>query len=118
MKTEAIKQSIVSNFRTLSKKAKVAPTQEHVYPAWGLNYKKTFTDGFVSELGIVQRNGAEINIVKGEVQQAKQPFYMTWKRTLKKINTMLKNIDKNLDNDKVVTKQILNIVTFPEKHGK
>lgn len=118
MKTEAIKRSIVSHFKTISEKAKVTPTEEHIRPVWGLNYRKRGTQGFVSEFGLVERNGTEIDIVEGEVRQIKKPFWMTWKRALKKINKMMGNMEENLDNEKVVKKNTVNILCFPKDFAK
>ena len=114
MKTEAIKQAIVTKFKTISERAKVTPEKEHIIPTWGLSYKHRGTEGFVNQLGVIERNGSEINITNGEVRQVKKPFYMTWNRALKKINTMLGNVEENLDNEKVVKKRVVNILTFPE----
>lgn len=114
MKTDAIKKTIVSQFKTISEKAKVTPEREHYVPTWGLVYKNNGTRGFVNQLGTIERNGAKIDIVDGEVRQVKKPFFSTWKRTLKNISNMLKKVDENLDNDKVVTKNIVNVLCFPK----
>lgn len=114
MKTEAIKETIVSQFKTISKKAKVTPEKEHIVPTWGLVYKNNGTRGLVTQFGTIERNGAKIDIVDGEVRQVKKPFFSTWKRTLKNISTMLGKVDENLENEKVVTKNIVNIFCFPK----
>ena len=43
---------------------------------------------------------------------------MTWKRTLKNIDKMLGNVEENLDNEKVVKKNIVNFLCFPESFAK
>ncbi len=72
MKTEVIKQSIISQFKTLSKKAKVVPEKEHIVPTWGLSYKNNGVRGFVNQFGSIERNGAKIDIVDGEIKQIKK----------------------------------------------
>lgn len=114
MKTDAVKQSIVSRFQTISKKSKVLPEQEHIMPTWGLVYQKNGTRGLVTQFGTIERNGTKIDIIDGKIRQVEKPFYMTWKRTLKNIDKMLGNVEKNLDNEKVVKKNILCFV-FPER---
>ena len=115
MKTDAIKQSIVSHFKTISKKSKVTPEKENIMPTWGLVYKNKGTRGFVNELGTVESNGTKIDIREGEIKQVKKPFYMTWNRALKKVDKMMQNMEENLDNEKVVTKRIVNILCFPKE---
>lgn len=113
MKTEAIKETIINQFQTISKKAKVTPEKEYILPTWGLVYKNNGTRGLVTQFGVIERNGAKIDIVDGEVRQVKKPFYTTWKRTLKNISKMLKKVDANLENEKVVKKNIVNQLCFP-----
>ena len=114
MKADIIKKSIVSQFQIISKKAKVAPEKEHIMPTWGLVYKNNGTRGLVTQFGTIERNGAKIDIVDGELRQVKKPFFSTWKRTLKNISNMLEKVDENLDNDKVVKKNIVNLLCFPK----
>ena len=113
MKTEAIKESIVQHFQTIAKKSKVTPEKEHVVSTWGLVYKNKCTRGFVNELGTIERNGTKIDIKEGEIKQVKKPFYVTWKYALKGINNMLGKMEENLDNEKMVTKKVVNILCFP-----
>ena len=75
MKTEAIKETIINQFQTISKKAKVTPEKEHIMPTWGLVYKNNGTRGLVTQFGTIERNGAKIDIVDGEVRQVKKPFF-------------------------------------------
>lgn len=36
MKKDAIKERIISQFKTISKKAEVKPEKEHIMPTWGI----------------------------------------------------------------------------------
>ena len=74
MKTEAIKETIISQFKTISKKAKVTPEKEHIMPTWGLVYKNNGTRGLVTQFGTIERNGAKIDIVDGEIRRLKNRF--------------------------------------------
>ena len=118
MKTDAVKQSIVSRFQTISKKSKVLPEQEHIMRTWGLVYQKNGTRGLVTQFGTIERNGTKIDIIDGKIRQVKKPFYMTWKRTLKNIDKMLGNVEENLDNEKVVKKNIVSFLCFPKDFAK
>ena len=40
MRTDAIKQNIINNYKQLSAMAKVKPDKKSEIPVWGLNYKK------------------------------------------------------------------------------
>ena len=115
MKTEAIKQNIVSNYAKLKEIAKETPVKPNIYPVWGLNYKQGRTKGFVNEFGTVERSGAKIDIIDGNVQTIKKPFFSTWKKTLNNINKMLEDTINNIDNKNVVTKRIVNILCFPKE---
>jgi hypothetical protein len=116
MKTEAIKAEIVENYRQLSQLAHVKPEKENIIPTWGLVYKCNGTSGFVNQIGVIERNHSSVRIVNGnELQLQKKPFYLTWKRTLKYINSMLKNTIENINNSEVVTKRVVNVFCFPEK---
>ncbi len=115
MKTEAIKAEIVENYKLLSQVAHVKPEKGNIVPTWGLVYKHNGTSGFVNQLGIIKRNRSSIRIVNGnELQLQKKPFYLTWKRTLKNINSMLKNTIENINNSDVVTKRVVNVFCFPK----
>lgn len=118
MKIDAIKKSILSRFQTISQKAKVTPEKENIMPTWGLVYKNNGTRGLVTQFGTVERNGSKIDIVEGEVRQVKKPFYLTWKRTLKNIDNMLGKVEENLENEKVVKKNIVNILCFPKSFAE
>ena len=116
MKTEAIKQQILSNYKQLSQLAHVEKTQEHLLPTWGIVYKHNNTHGFINQIGTIQRNRSSIQIVDGkEIKLQKKPFYLTWKRTLKKMNSMLENTIQNINNREIVDKRILNIMVFPQE---
>ncbi|MBR6127204.1 hypothetical protein IKQ21_05915 [bacterium] len=113
MKTEAIKQQIVDNYKQLSQLAKVERTNENLLPAWGLIYKHNGTRGFINQIGTIERNHASIRIIDGnELKLQKKPFYMTWKRTLKNINSMLESTIKNINNEEIITKRVVNIFVF------
>ena len=115
MKTEAIKQQIIANYRELSKLAHVKQTKENVLPIWGIAYKKGCTFGFVSQIGMIERNNSAIRIAEeGEIQLQRKTLFSTWKRTLKNINTMLQTIISNIDNQDVVKKRVLDVRYFPK----
>jgi len=81
----------------------------------GLVYKKDGVQGFVNQIGVIERNRSSIRIVNGnELQLQKKPFYLTWKRTLANIDAMLKNTIENINNSEVVTKNVVNVLCFPE----
>ena len=116
MKTEAIKVEIIENYKQLSQLAHVKPEKENIVPTWGLVYKHNGTSGFVvNQIGVIERNRASIRIVnENELQLQKKPFYLTWKRTLKNINSMLKKTTENINNSEIVTKRVVNILCFPK----
>ena len=115
MKTEAIKQQILKNYKQLSQLAHVEPKKANVLPAWGLSYKKNGVSGFVNQIGVIERGRSAIRIIReNEIQLQKKPFFITWKRALKNINTMLQNIIENFDNKDAVTKRVVNILCFPK----
>ena len=119
MKTEAIKQQIISNYRQLSQLAQVERTEEKYVPLWGLSYEKRGTSGFVNQIGIIERNNASIRIGQGDVIKLEnKPFYMSWNRTLKSINKMLQNMIININDPDTVTKNILNVLCFSDKQVK
>ena len=114
MKTEAIKESIINNYKILSEKSKVKINDNNI-TTWGLNYKKNDKPfGFVSELGVVQRKKAKIEIRDGEMKMLKKPFFLTCNKTLKNINSMLESIIINFDNPSVVSKRYLKLLCFKE----
>ena len=110
---EAMNQSIISRFNSISEKAKIPSTERYVHPAWGLGFKKNNVTGSVNDLGYVERNGIRINIIEGVINRGRKPFYMTWNRALTKIDAMLKSVEENLGNKQVVTKSVVNIHGFP-----
>ena len=113
MKTEAIKQQILDNYKRLSQLAHVKPEKENLLPAWGLSYRKNGTSGFVNQIGVIERGRSAIRITnEKEIQLQKKPFFMTWKRVLKNMNTMLQSTIENIDNKDVVTKKIVNVLCF------
>ena len=119
MKTEAIKAEIVENYRQLSQLAHVKPEKENIVPTWGLVYKHNGTSGFINQIGVIERNRSSIRITSGnELQLKKKPFYLTWKRALNNINSMLKNTIENINNSEVVTKRVVNILCFPESFAE
>ena len=116
MKTEAIKQSIVSNYKILAEKSHVKSNQGDIVTTWGLNYNlnnKPF--GFVNELGEVETKKAKIQIKNDEINKINKPFFSTWKRTLKTMNTMLENIISNYDNPEIVRQSYVNILCFKKE---
>lgn len=116
MKTEAIKESIVNNYKILSAKSKVKSTENNVITTWGLNYRKNDKPiGFVNELGLIQRKKAKIEIKDNEIRMLKKPFFSTWNKTLKNINEMLETIITNLNNQSVVSKKYVKILCFPKE---
>ena len=112
MKTEIIKQQILQNYSLLSQLAHVKPKEENLIPVWGLSYRRNRTSGFVRQIGLIKTGCSSVSITGNEIRLAKKPFYMTWNRVLKNINTMLQNIIDNIDNKDIVTKKIVNIVRF------
>ena len=119
MKTDAIRKQILNNYKQLSQLAHVNPEKENIVPIWGLIYKKANVSGFVNQIGVIERNHTAIRIVnEKKKKKKKKPFYLTWKSTLKKINSMLKDTIKNIDNNKVVTKKFVNVLCFPESFTK
>lgn len=114
MNTKAIQAEIVENYKKLSQLAYVKPEKKDIVPTWGLMYKRNGVSGFVNQIGVIERNRSSILIVNGnELQLQKKPFYLTWKRTLKSINSMLKSTIENIGNSEVVTKKVVNILCFP-----
>ncbi len=115
MKTETIKQMVLDNYKQLSQLAKVQEKDKNVIPTWGLIYKYNHTSGFINQIGVIERNNSTIRIINGdEIQLQKKPFYQTWKRTLKNINTMLQKTIENIDNPDIVRKKVANILCFPK----
>ena len=115
MKTEAIKQQILVNYNKLSDLARIQPKEENVIPVWGIVYKGNWTSGFVNQTGKIERNNSSIQILNGnEIQLQKKPFFSTWKRTLTNINKMLQNTIAQINNNDIVTKNVLNIHCVPK----
>ena len=115
MKTEAVKESIVNNFRILSAKSKIKPA-DNIITTWGLNYRKNDKPiGFVNELGLIQRKKAKIEIKDNEIKLLKKPFFTTWKKTLQNMNEMLETIIINLNNQSVASKKYVKVLCFPKK---
>ncbi len=83
----------------------------------GLKYKHNNIEGFVSEIGIIERGKAQININNGKLEKIKKPFFSTWKRTLSKINNMLNSMTENFSNKTVKQTQV-NVLVFPEEAAK
>ena len=116
MKTEAIKQQIIANYKQLSQLAYVKATKKNVIPTWGITYKNGCTFGFVNQSGLIERNNSAIRIVnQEEIQLQRKSFLSTWKRTLKNINKMLQKTISDFNNEKVVKKRVLNIHCFSEE---
>ena len=116
MKTEAVKQQIINNYKRLSELAKVQRTDEHYLPTWGILYKNGNTSGFVNQIGMLERNRTSIRISQDNgIELTKKPFYITWKRALNNINQMLEGIIKNIDNKDIVTKRVVNILCFTKE---
>ena len=114
MKTEAIKESIINNYKILSAKSKVK-SADNIITTWGLNYRKNDKQiGFVNELGLIQRKKAKIEIKDDEIKVLKKPFFSTWKKTLKNMNEMLETIITNLNNPSVVSKRYVKVLCFPK----
>ena len=118
MKTDTIKQQILTGYNKITQLAAEKTSQKNVVPIWGITYTKNHTSGFVGQLGLIERGGSSIRIVNGDVVQLHKPFFSTWKGTLKKINKMLQNTIANLENKDVVTKNVLNIFCFSENAVK
>ena len=116
MKTEIISQKLLNNYNVLSEMAKVPQTKQCYVPTWGIVYKKGAVKGLVCQEGMIERNGIKLNVLKGKTLKIiEKPFYMTQSMVLKKINGMLEKIINNYDNDKVVEKNVLNILCFPKE---
>ena len=119
MRTDNISNSILDNFYKLSYLAKtnIKKVDENYKPLWGLKYKHNNIEGFVSEIGIIERGKAQININNGKLEKIKKPFFSTWKRTLSKINNMLNSMTENFSNKTVKQTQV-NVLVFPEEAAK
>ena len=119
MRTDNISNSILDNFNKLSYLAKtnIKKVDENYKPLWGLKYKHNNIEGFVSEIGIIERGKAQININNGKLEKIKKPFFSTWKRTLSKINNMLNSMTENFSNKTVKQTQV-NVLVFPEEAAK
>ena len=114
MKTEAIEQSIINNYKILAKKTAVKSNQGDIKTIWGLQYRQNNKqEGFVSEIGSIGRKKAKIEIRNNELKTIKKPLFSTWSKTLRNINTMLEDIIANFDNPNVVTKKYVNLLCFP-----
>ena len=116
MKTEAIKQQILNNYKQLSQLAHVKPEKQNIISTWGIVYREKGASGFVNQLGVIERGSSAIRITgENEILLQKKPFYITWKRALKNVNTMLQNTIANIDNKNVVSKRVVNILCFPKE---
>ena len=114
MKTEAIQQSIINNYKILAKKTAIKSNQGDIKTIWGLQYSpNNKQEGFVSEIGSIGRKKAKIEIRNNELKTIKKPLLSTWSKTLKSINTMLEDIIANFDNPDIVTKRYVNLLCFP-----
>lgn len=115
MKTEAIKQSIISNYKILAKKSKVKSNQGNIITVWGLNYRLNDKPiGFVNELGLIERKKVRIEICNNELKTVKKPFFSTWNKALKNINSMLEDMIANLNNPDVIRKRYVNFLCLPK----
>ena len=115
MKTETISASIIKNYKILSEKSTVKSSQAGVKTFWGLNYKpKNKSEGYINEIGSIQRKNAKIQIRDGEILRFKKPLFSTWNKALKNINAMLENIISNYENSEVVKKTNVNVLVFPK----
>lgn len=112
MKTEAIQKSIINNYSKLSKMANIPNDKNHIY-SWGLRYKGDRGEGYINQLGLVERYKTKIAIEKGsKVHCIKKPFYLSWKFSLQRINVMLEDTIANLNNKEVVTKNVVSFLRF------
>ena len=115
MKTEAITESIIKNYKILSEKSTVKSNQDGIKTFWGLNYKpKNKSEGYVNEIGSIQRKNAKIQIRDGEIFRFKKPLFSTWNKALKNINAMLENMISNYENSEVVKKTNVKVLIFPK----
>ena len=117
MKTEAVTKSIIDNYRILYEKTNVIkPHKEHFMTTWGLNFvPKGKNEGFVNEIGSINRKKSKVEIRNGELIRVKKPFFSTWNRTLNNINKMLKNMISEYENNEIVVKKYLNAIAFSKE---
>lgn len=114
MKVDIISKNIINNYNNLSQMFVQSP-KGNIVPTWGLRYKKDKVEAFISDMGIVQHNKSEIQIINGKIEKIKKPLLTTWKKVFVNIDAMLKNAIANFDDKNVVQKRIINIVTFTEE---
>lgn len=140
-----IEREIVRNHKNLSKKAKI-PYDKKTDTAyvWGLKNKTGDKTVFVSQSGnisietnkkpksgnlikdfaigiynrVAKHFDAEIQITNGKVEKIKKPLFMSWSKTLNKINKMVKHTDKNINNKDVVEKSQIGLLCFSKKAVK
>lgn len=121
MKTEQISASIVNSYKKLSSMAEVnmQPAGKNYLPTWHLRYKHNRINGYVCQLGFVERGKTKIIIRNEKINKVKKPFFLSWKKTLTKIDNMLKDMIKQFNNKqsngkKVVQQGQINILCFPK----
>ena len=68
MKVDIISKNIINNYNKLSQMFVQSPKRS-IVPTWGLRYKKDKVEAFISDMGIVQHNKSEIQIINGEIEK-------------------------------------------------
>lgn len=146
MKTLAIQNEIVKNYKNISNIVK-KPFDKKTGTAylWSLknkvNNEKT---GFVSQLGIIsietnkkEKTGSlfkdfaikiynniaknfdsEIQILDGDIKKIKKPLFSTWAETLDGFNAMLKNTTDNINNKNLIKRNQLALLCFTKETSK
>lgn len=67
-----------------------------------------------SKLQIGKRTILQIDNLTGEVTALKKPFFVSWKKTLKKADEAIKFLLQNINNPEAVKKRIIRIQGFTE----
>ena len=115
MKLEKIQTEIISNYEALNKKAQIKSDNPDILPAWALTLKNKKSDVFISQTGQYEGKNTIVRINSYGLDLIKKPLFYTWKKTLKNINKMILNATENFDNPKLVQKNQINFMLFPNK---
>lgn len=114
MKVNIVKQQILNNYKKLSQSITVPKPERNIITVWSLSYKQNGINGFVSQLGRIQREGSALDIIDGQqLKIIKKPFFKSKEGILNNINEMLEGIIANLENKEIVDKSFLKILEIP-----
>ena len=139
MRTLAVQKEIVNKYASLSKSTKIPFDKEKsIAYIWGLNNKVGNKKGFISEDGTITietnkkaqtgnlfkdiaiclYNGmaklfdTEIKITNNNIKKIKKPLFNSWSRTFGKINDLLEDTYKNLNNRDIVKQHPVGLLCF------